>query len=116
MNRRKLGFAAMMGSTIVLAATALSPPIPLALFAWFFLLGIVLWAAIPTMNAITSQYSEQEFSGSLFGVMLTAGSLGGAGGPLLFGAAAERFGLGTAFPMVASVSVIGAVAFLVIRG
>jgi FSR family fosmidomycin resistance protein-like MFS transporter len=116
MNRRKLGFAAMMGSTIVLAATALIPPIPLALFAWFFLLGIVLWAAIPTMNAITSQYSEQEFSGSLFGVMLTAGSLGGAGGPLLFGAAAERFGLGTAFPMVASVSVIGAVAFLVIRG
>lgn len=112
-DRRSLGFVTMVVSTIILGATTFIPLVPVALFAWFFLLGVVLWAAIPAMNAITSQYSEQEFSGSLFGVMLTAGSLGGAGGPLLFGVAAERFGLGAAFPLVASVSIIGAVAFLV---
>ncbi|QLG29894.1 MFS transporter (plasmid) [Halorarum halophilum] len=114
-DRRSLGFVTMVVSTVILGATALIPLVPVALFAWFFLLGIVLWAAIPAMNAITSQYSEQEFSGSLFGVMLTAGSLGGAGGPLLFGVAAERFGLGAAFPFVASVSIVGAVSFLAMR-
>ncbi|WP_458190686.1 MFS transporter [Haladaptatus sp. NG-WS-4] len=114
-DRRTLGFVAMAISTIALGATALVPPIPIALFGWFFLLGIVMWAALPTMNAITSEYSERSFSGSLFGVMLTAGSLGGAVGPLLFGVVAERFGMGAAFPLVASVSAIGTVAFLAMR-
>lgn len=112
MDRRTLGFVAMALSTVVLGATTLVPLVLIALFAWFFILGVVLWAALPAMNAITSQYSEQAFSGSLFGVMLTAGSLGGAIGPLLFGVAAEQFGLGAAFPLVASVSAIGALAFL----
>jgi len=114
-DRRMLGFATMGASAVGLAATVLIPLSPLMLFAWFFLLGIVMWAPLPTMNAITSQYSEQAFSGSLFGVMLTAGSLGGAGGPILFGAGAEQFGLGVAFPLTASVSVVGAGAFLILR-
>ena len=114
-DRRTLGFVAMAVSTVALGATAFVPQVPLALFAWFFLLGVVMWAALPTMNAITSQYSERGFSGSLFGVMLTAGSLGGAAGPLLFGVAAERFGMGAAFPLVAGVSAVGAVAFLAMR-
>ncbi len=67
------------------------------------------------MNAITSAYSERGFSGSLFGVMLTAGSLGGAAGPLLFGAVAERVGIGAAFPLVAVVSAGGALVFLFMR-
>ncbi|WP_227379182.1 MFS transporter [Haladaptatus halobius] len=114
-DRRMLGFVAMAISTVILGATVLVPPIPIALFIWFFLLGIVMWAALPTMNAITSEYSERSFSGSLFGVMLTAGSLGGAVGPLLFGIVAERFGMGAAFPFVASVSAVGAIAFLAMR-
>jgi FSR family fosmidomycin resistance protein-like MFS transporter len=114
-NRRLLGLLTMVGSAVVLGATVLVPLVPVVLFAWFFLLGVVLWAAIPTMNAITSAYSEQAFSGSLFGVMLTAASLGAGGGPLLFGAAAERFGLSTAFPLVGSISLVGALAFLVLR-
>ncbi|EMA55502.1 MULTISPECIES: MFS transporter [Halococcus] len=112
MDRRTLGFGALATSTIVLGATAVVPLVPIVLFGWFFLLGVAMWAALPAMNAITSQYSERGFSGSLFGVMLTAGSLGGAIGPLLFGVAAERFGLGAAFPLVAVVSAVGAVAFL----
>lgn len=112
MDRRALGFGALAASAVALAMTAIVPLVPIALFAWFFLLGVAMWAALPAMNAITSQYSERRFSGSLFGVMLTAGSLGGAIGPLLFGIAAERFGLGAAFPLVALISAGGAVAFL----
>jgi MFS family permease len=115
MDRRTLGIAAMVGSALALAGTALVPPVALALVVWFFLAGVVLWAALPAMNAITSAYSERGFSGSLFGVMLTAGSLGGAAGPLLFGALAERVGMGTAFPLVAVVSAAGAVVFLSMR-
>ncbi|WP_049998794.1 MFS transporter [Halococcus sediminicola] len=112
MDRRALGFGALAASAVALGMTAIVPLVPIALFAWFFLLGVAMWAALPAMNAITSQYSERGFSGSLFGVMLTAGSLGGALGPLLFGVAAERFGLGAAFPLVALISAGGAVAFL----
>ncbi len=115
MDRRTLGVAAMVGSALALAGTALVPPVALALVVWFFLAGVVLWAALPAMNAITSAYSERGFSGSLFGVMLTAGSLGGAAGPLLFGALAERVGMGAAFPLVAVVSAAGAVVFLSMR-
>jgi MFS family permease len=113
-DRRTLGVAAMVASTLALAGTAFVPTVAVALFAWFFLLGIVMWAAFPVLNAITSQFSEAEFSGSLFGVMLTAGSLGGAAGPVLFGLVAERFGMGTAFPMIAVLAAIGGLAFLAI--
>jgi len=111
-DRRILGAGAMAASTVVLAATALVPSVPLALLGWFLVVGAVTWAALPAMNAITSRYSERRFSGSLFGVMLTAGSLGGAGGPLLFGVVAERLGMGTAFPVIGAVSAFGAVVFL----
>jgi len=113
-DRPTFGFITMTISAIVLGSTVLIPLASLSLFVWFFLLGVVLWAAVPTMNAITSEYSEQTFSGSLFGVLVTAGSLGGAAGPLLFGIAAERFGLGAAFPLVAGISIFGAVAFLMV--
>ena len=115
MDRRTLGVAAMVGSALALAGTALVPPVALALIVWFFITGVVVWAALPALNAITSAYSERGFSGSLFGVMLTAGSLGGAVGPLLFGAVAERVGMGAAFPLVAVVSAAGAVVFLSMR-
>jgi MFS family permease len=114
-DRPTLGFTLMALSAVVLATTSVVPLVPVVLFAWFFVLGVVLWASIPAMNAITSEYSDRSFSGSLFGVMLTAGSLGGAGGPLLFGVATERYGIGAAFPLVACVSVVGAAAFLVVR-
>ena len=115
MDRGTLGVAAMGASAVALAGTALVPPVGVLLIAYFFLVGGVMWAALPAINAITSAYSERGFSGSLFGVMLTAGSLGGAAGPLLFGAVAERFGMGAAFPMVAIVSAAGAVVFLALR-
>jgi predicted MFS family arabinose efflux permease len=113
-DRRWLGFGLMALAMVAFATTAVIPPVPVVLGVWFFVLGAILWAAVPTMNAITSSYSERAFSGSLFGVMLTAGSIGGAGGPLAFGLAAEAYGLRAAFPVVASVSVVGGIAFLLV--
>ena len=110
-DRRALGLGVLALSAVALTATSLVPAAPLVLTAWFFVLGVVLYAAFPAMNAITSAYADREFSGSLFGVMLTAGALGGAAGPLLFGVAAERLGMAMAFPLVAVTSVAGLVAF-----
>ncbi|MDZ7700559.1 MAG: MFS transporter [Halobacteriales archaeon] len=112
MDRRTLGVGVLALSALALAATAAVPEAPLALTAWFFLLGVILYAAFPALNALTSAYAKRGFSGSLFGVMLTAGALGGAGGPLLVGVVAERLGLVATFPLIAAVSVAGLVAFL----
>jgi len=113
-DRPLLGVTAMVASAVVLAGTAVLPQVELLLFAWFFLLGTVMYWALPTMNAIVSQYSETEFSGSLFAVMLTAASLGSAAGPVLFGAVAERFGMRAAFPVVAAVAAVGAGGFVLL--
>lgn len=112
MDRITLGVGVLILSALALTATIAVPALPLVLTAWFFVLGVLLYAAFPAMNALTSAYAEREFSGSLFGVMLTAGALGGAGGPLLVGVVAERVGLGVAFPLIAVVSVAAAIAFL----
>jgi MFS family permease len=112
MDRVTLGVGVLILSALALTATIAVPALPLVLTAWFFVLGVLLYAAFPAMNALTSAYAEREFSGSLFGVMLTAGALGGAGGPLLVGVVAERVGLGVAFPLIAVVSVAAAIAFL----
>jgi len=112
MDRITLGIGVLALSAMVLAATVVVPAIPVVLTAWFFVLGVILYAAFPAMNALTSAYAEREFSGSLFGVMLTAGALGGAGGPLLVGVIAERVGLELAFPLIAVVSVAAIGAFI----
>ena len=112
MDRITLGIGVLALSAMVLAATVVVPAIPVVLTAWFFVLGVILYAAFPAMNALTSAYAEREFSGSLFGVMLTAGALGGAGGPLLVGVIAERVGLELAFPLIAVVSVAAIGAFV----
>ncbi len=112
MDRITLGVGVLGLSALALTATIAVPALPLVLTAWFFVLGVILYAAFPAMNALTSAYAEREFSGSLFGVMLTAGALGGAGGPLLVGVVAERVGLEVAFPLIAVVSVAAAIAFL----
>jgi len=113
-NRKAMGTVVLVATGAGLAATAVVPPGALVVYAWFFLLGLVMYAIFPVINAITTQYSEREFSGSLFGLMLTAGSLGGAAGPLAFGWLAEVAGIGVAFPAIAGVSVLGALVFLLL--
>ena len=111
-DRRALGAVALAGSAVVIGLTAVVPDDPVLLMAWFFVLGLVMYAAYPAMNALTSSYSDRSFSGSLFGVMLTAGSLGAAIGPVGLGMIAERYSMAVAFPLIAVVSVLGVLAFL----
>ncbi|MDY6818458.1 MAG: MFS transporter [Halobacteriales archaeon] len=107
-DRRLLGIAAFLASTVLLGTTHLIPATGVLIFAWFFVLGATIYAALPAINALTSSYADRNSSGSLFGIMLTAGSLGGAGGPLLFGVLANRLGLSLAFPAIGAIGLIGA--------
>ena len=111
-DRRALGATTLAASAVAIGLTAVLPDSTAVFFVWFFLLGLVMYAVFPAMNALTSSYSDRSFSGSLFGVMLTAGSLGGAVGPLVVGVLAERFGMTRAFPWIAVTSVLGVISFL----
>lgn len=102
-------------SALVIGGTVLIPPRPSAMLGWFFVLGIVTYSVSPMKNAITSSYSERGFSGSLFGLMVSASSIGGALGPLVLGASADRFGWGLTFPAIGLISLVGILAFLVLR-
>lgn len=102
-------------SAIVIGATYLIPSNAVAMLGWFFVIGIVIYSVSPMKNALTSSYSEEEFSGSLFGLMLTASSTGGALGPLILGISAERYGWDLTFPAIAVASLLGMVAFLILR-
>lgn len=110
-DRRRAGATALLISAVLVAATALVPARSELLVGWFFLLGLVLYSVGPMKNALTSAYSERESSGSLFGVMLSASSLGGVISPILLGTVAERIGWVVTFPAIALVSIVGAAAF-----
>ncbi|MFB6300269.1 MAG: MFS transporter [Halobacteriales archaeon] len=113
-DRRLLGTAAFLASTVLLGTTHLIPTTGVLVFVWFFVLGATIYAALPAINALTSNYADRDSSGSLFGIMLTAGSLGGAGGPLLFGVLANRLGLSLAFPAIGAIGLVGAGAMLLL--
>lgn len=113
-DRRLQGFAGLSLSAVGLAAMPFLPPNIAILFGWFFLLGLVLFAASPAKNALASAYSQREFSGSLFGVMMTAGAVGSASGPLVVGIIAETLDITAAFPMIAAVGLLGGLAFVLL--
>lgn len=102
-------------SAALLAVTALVPPSAGAMLGWFLVLGLVLYAVSPMKNALTAGYAEESYSGSLFGIMLSASSLGGALGPVLLGVVAERVGWLVTFPAIGLVAVVGAGAFLLLK-
>jgi MFS family permease len=115
LDRVSLSVGVLALSAGGLIATALVPASVVVLYGWFLLLGVVVYAIFPALNALTTEYSEKEFSGSLFGLMLTAASLGGAAGPLTFGWLAEAVGIRTAFPAIAAVALLAIPAFLLLR-
>lgn len=85
-----------------------------SLFVAFFAIGVSMYGALPVKNAMISQYAEQEFSGSLFGMTQTTGALGSATGPALFGYLATEYGMAIAYPLIAVVSVLVAVVYLLL--
>ena len=110
-DRRLQGFVALLLSAVGLAAVPIVPADGAVLFGWFFLLGASVFAASPAKNALASAYSERGFSGSVYGIMMTAGAVGSASGSLVFGIVAETLGVRAAFPLIAVVGVLGATTF-----
>jgi MFS family permease len=109
-RRRLLAGTFLLGGAFV-AATALVPANAATFLAWFFVTGVAAYASLPVVNTLVAEYSEREFSGSLFGVVQTASALGGTVGPLLFGAVASWVGIRTTFPLIAVVGFVGALGF-----
>lgn len=110
-DRRTLGVAAALATAPLFGLTWLVPSSLVLLSGWFFLIGLVMYVQAPTMNAITAEYTDADSSGALFGLMTTAGALGSAAAPTLFGVLSTRFDTGTAFAAIGVVCVVAAVAF-----
>ncbi|WP_281194666.1 MFS transporter [Halorubrum sp. F4] len=112
-DRLDLLTATFLGAGGFIVATAFVPTSAVVLFGWFFLLGVAVYASLPVVNTLASEYSEREFSGSLFGIVQTASGLGGAISPVLFGALASRIGVQSMFPLIAVTCFVAGLGFLV---
>ena len=112
-DRTRLVTVTFLLAGVLLLATAVVPASEPLYYVWFFLIGAAIYANLPVINSLTSQYAETEFSGSLFGVIQTASALGNTVSPVLFGAIATRFGIETALPAAGVVGVLAGLAFLV---
>lgn len=115
-DRRRLAAGAFLLAAGALAATALVPSGALVLGAWFLLLGVAVYAALPVVNALVSQHARREFSGGLFGVVQTASALGSAASPAIFGAVAGVAGAGATLPAAAVVAVVACAGLLLVGG
>jgi len=120
-DRRLLGAVAAGVTSLVLGAMAVLPALDGAVGRWpatavlavaFALLGLAVYGPSPVKNALISEYATEESSGGLFGVTQTTSALGSAVGPALFGAVATDAGVGVAFPLVATVSLLVGAGFL----
>ncbi|MFB6109010.1 MAG: MFS transporter [Haloplanus sp.] len=103
---RLLASTFVVAGVLVLLTVFLPPRTPL-LLAWFFLLGVAVYASLPVVNSLVSQHSRRASSGSLFGITQTASALGSATAPLVFGAVATRYSIELAFPAIAAVGFVG---------
>ena len=105
--------ATFLIAAVGIASTTVIPAGLIILILWFFLLGILVYAALPVVNTLTSHYSNEENSGSLFGIIQTASALGGVVSPLVFGAIATQYGISLAFPAIAAVGMIASTGIVV---
>jgi MFS transporter, FSR family, fosmidomycin resistance protein len=114
-DRGTLGVVAGVGTAILVAATLLVPTVAgtatswillIVLSLWFFAIGAVMYACVPVKNALISEEAEQQYSGSLFGVVQTSSAAGSAIGPSLLGAVATNWGVAAAYPAIAAISLL----------
>jgi MFS transporter, FSR family, fosmidomycin resistance protein len=114
-DRGTLGLVAGVGTASLVAATVLVPMMAetvvswlllVILSIWFFVIGAVMYACVPVKNALISEEAEQEYSGSLFGIVQTSSATGSAIGPSLLGAIATNWGVAAAYPAIAGISLL----------
>lgn len=124
-NRELLGLVAAIATAVLVGATLLVSQLLgelpfevllIVLSVWFAIIGVLMYASYPIKNAMVSEKANEEYSGSLFGIIQTASAMGSATGPALFGVLATRWGVVAAFPAIAGVSVVLAVLFLLLMG
>jgi FSR family fosmidomycin resistance protein-like MFS transporter len=122
-DRGSLGAVAAISTALLVGATLfvtrLPSQIPTELLfgflaIWFFVIGAVMYACVPVKNALISEQAEREFSGSLFGVIQTASAIGSASGPAVFGVLATEWGISSAYPAIAAVSLTLAALFFIL--
>lgn len=114
-NRGLLGGIAAVSTVVLVGGTVFitrvsdvtSQAVLVAVMAgWLFVIGAAMYAMSPIKNALISGQAGEHYSGGLFGTIQTASALGGATGPVLFGVIATKWGILSAYPLVAFVSLL----------
>jgi len=110
-GRKQILIGSMLTSALVLAAMAFTggSPVFIALVA---ALGFFLYATRPVIQAWLLEATPKNMGGSSIGILFGAQALGGALGPWLGGAVADRYGLLATFYFLA-VTIVVANVFVV---
>ena len=100
MGRRSVVMASMAMTAIVLVFMAFAGKSPIFI-AFIAVLGFVLYALRPVLQAWLLESTPKNMGGSSIGILFGAQSLGSSVAPLIGGLIADRFGLGATFYFLA---------------
>lgn len=106
-DRRILGSCSFAATAVVVTVLVFLSVPRLVLIPLFVVLGVVLYAVFPVVNVIAAEVSTPSQSGSLFGVVQTAASIGAAIGPFIVGVVADTTTLRMGFLATIGVGLLG---------
>jgi len=105
MGRRSVVMTSMAMTAVVLVFMAFAGKSPMFI-AFIAVLGFVLYALRPVLQAWLLESTPKNMGGSSIGILFGAQSLGSAVGPLIGGMIADRWGLTATFWFLAATIVI----------
>jgi sugar phosphate permease len=100
MGRRSVVMTSMAMTAVVLVFMALAGKSPIFI-AFIAVLGFVLYALRPVLQAWLLESTPKNMGGSSIGILFGAQSLGSSIAPLIGGVIADHFGLGATFYFLA---------------
>jgi FSR family fosmidomycin resistance protein-like MFS transporter len=100
MGRRSVVMTSMAMTAVVLVFMAFAGKSPIFI-AFIAVLGFVLYALRPVLQAWLLESTPKNMGGSSIGILFGAQSLGSSVAPLIGGLIADRFGLGATFYFLA---------------
>jgi MFS transporter, FSR family, fosmidomycin resistance protein len=100
LGRRSVVMASMAMTAVVLLFMAFAGKSPIFI-AFIAVLGFVLYALRPVLQAWLLESTPKNMGGSSIGILFGAQSLGSSIAPLIGGLIADRFGLGATFYFLA---------------
>jgi MFS family permease len=101
MGRRSVVMTSMAMTAVVLVFMAFAGKSPIFI-AFIAVLGFVLYALRPVLQAWLLESTPKNMGGSSIGILFGAQSLGSSVAPLIGGVIADRFGLGATFYFLAA--------------